>query len=98
MAVNWTNVTTAQDLLAIANTNSSGLFWNFTLWLGWIVILITTLFFNFEVALLLSSFFGIVAGILLAYSGLVAWETTLFFIGELIFTIIYIVWSSNKDQ
>ena len=98
MPVNWTNITTAQDILAIANTNSSGVFWTATLWLIWVILLLSGLPFGFEVALLLSTFFGIVAGTLLAYAGLIAWEITLFFIGQLVFTILYIVWSSNKDQ
>ena len=98
MAVNWTNITTPSDLLAIANTNSSGTFWTVTLWLIWVVVLLASSVFNFEIALLLSSFFGMIAGLLLVNAGLVAWPTVLFFIGQLVFTILYIVWSSNKDQ
>lgn len=96
--VNWTNITTPSDLLAVPNTNSFGSFWSSTLYLVWTVLLLVFAPFNIEVALLASTFFGIVAGILLAYAGLVSWGNVLFFIGELIFTILYIVWSSNRDQ
>ena len=98
MITNWTNITTAQNILQIPNANSEGVFWTATLWLVWVVLLMSALVINFEVALLLTAFFGIVAGLLLSYAGLVAWENVLFFIGQLVFTILYIVWSSNKDQ
>lgn len=98
MPVNWTAITNPAEFLAIPNTNSEGMFWTLTLWLVWTVIFLASLFTNFEIALLLSSFFGIVAGLLLAYAGLIAWPVVLWFIGELIFTILYIVWSTNKDQ
>jgi len=64
----------------------------------WVVLLLVFAPFNIEVALLASTFFGIIGGILLAYAGLISWGNVLFFIGELIFTILYIVWSSNRDQ
>lgn len=98
MITNWTNITTAQNILQIPNANSEGVFWTATLWLVWVVLLMSALVINFEVALLLTAFFGIVARLLLSYAGLVAWENVLFFIGQLVFTILYIVWSSNKDQ
>lgn len=95
--VNWTNITTPGGLLDVPNANSDGSFWNVTLWLVWTVLLIGFLPFNIEIALLASSFFGIVAGIILVNAGLVAWESVLYFIGQLVFTILYIVWSSNRD-
>jgi len=97
VAVNWTNITTAGDLLKVPNTTTGGSFWSATLWLLWIIILIAMSAFGFEVALLVSAFFGIIAGALLVYAGLVSWAVVLFFIGQLIFTILYIVWSSNKN-
>ena len=96
--VNWTNITTPADFLAIPNANSSGSFWSVTLYMIWVILLLVFTPFNIEVALLTSTFFGIVGGLLLAYAGLVSWGVVLFFIGQLIFTILYIVWSSNKDQ
>ena len=96
--VNWTSITTPGDLLKIPNTNSSGSFWSATLYMVWVILILVFAPFNIEVALLASTFFGIIGGILLAYAGLVSWGTVLFFIGELIFTILYIVWSSNRDN
>jgi len=95
--INWTNVTNAGDLLRVPNENSGGSFWSVTLWMLWVVILIAMTKFGMGVALLTSAFFGIVAGTLLVYANLLAWEVVLFFIGQLIFTILYIVWSSNKN-
>ena len=96
--VNWTNITTPGDLLAVPNANTFGSFWSATLYLIWVVLLLVFAPFNIEVALLASTFFGIVGGLLLVYADLIAWPNLLFFVGQLIFTILYIVWSSNKDQ
>ena len=96
--VNWSAITSPEDLLAIPNSNTGGAFWNLTLWLIWIVLFVATIFnSNVEVALLVASFFGIIAGLALASMGLIAWENVLMFVGMLIFTILYIVWSSHRD-
>jgi|TARA_Y100000310_G_scaffold3988_1_gene4900 hypothetical protein len=95
---NWTNITNAGQLLNIPNDNSSGSFWAVTVYLIWVVLMITFSAINIEVALLGATFIALVSSIFLTYAGLVAWENTLFFVGFLIFTILYVIWSSNKDQ
>ena len=62
-AVNWTNVSTASQFLATANTNTGGYFWAVILYMVVIVITIAMLNFGLEVAVLASVFIGIIAGI-----------------------------------
>jgi|TARA_R100000750_G_scaffold36466_2_gene23517 hypothetical protein len=96
--INWTNITTPQQILAIPNDNSSGMFWAMTTYMIWIVLMLVFSIVNIEVAILASTFIALISSMLLAYIGLVAWENTLFFIGFLLFTILYIIWSSGKDK
>jgi len=98
MVVNWTNITSPGALLAVPNTNTGGSFWSVVVWMVWVVLLLALLPFGIEVALLATAFFGIIAGMFLVNAGLIAWENVLFFVGELIFIILYIVWSTRKDQ
>lgn len=96
--VNWSSILTPADLLAVPNTNSSGSFWAVTLYMIWVVLLLVFSQFNIEVSILASTFIALIASIFLIYAGLIAWQNVLFFIGLLIFMILYIVWSSNKDN
>jgi hypothetical protein len=94
--VNWTNVTTPTDMLAIPNTNTSGSFWATILWLIVVVLFISMLSFGFETALMTACAIGFVAGLLLVYAGLVSWSVVLMFLGILLFVIIYVMWSNKK--
>jgi hypothetical protein len=98
MVVNWTNVTTPEQMLAIPNSTTNGAFWLTVTFLIWVVLNIVFQSFGFEVALLASSFIALVIALFLSYMGLVAFGWVLFFLGILLFTIIYIIWSSNRDQ
>lgn len=96
MAINWTNVTTWTGALATANTNTGGWFWvliNFGVF--FLALLIISLW-GFEVALLASSFIGLILGILLAYIGLIAWGWVLVFVGLILISILYIIWTTDK--
>jgi hypothetical protein len=95
--VNWTNVTTPADMLAIPNTNTGGSFWATILWLVVIVLFISMLSFGFEVALMTACVIGVLGGLLLVYAGLVSWSVVLMFLGILLFVIIYVMWS-NKNR
>jgi len=97
MAINWTNVTTTGDFLRAPNEASGGSFWATTLYLFWIVLLIVFLPFGWEVALLFSAFLALIASILMVYGGLISFTHLLFFVGLIIFWILYIIWSTNKD-
>ncbi len=96
--VNWTNVTNAGDILAVANTNTGGFFWTAVVYLTWLVILLGLIQYGAGVAILTSSFIGIIISMFLVYAGLMAWEGALFFIGLLIFYILYSMWSSGTDK
>jgi len=96
--INWTNVTTARGFLQAPNVSSGGSFWAVTLYMFWIVLLVVFLPFGFEVALLFSAFLALVASIFMLYGGLISVGNMLFFVGLIIFWILYIIWSSNKDQ
>lgn len=96
MAINWSNVTTWTGILGTANTNTDGWFWlliNFGVF--FLALLIISLW-GFEVALLASSFLGLILGIFLAYIGLIAWGWVLVFVGLILISILYIVWTTDK--
>jgi len=95
--INWTNVTDAGGFLTAPNVGSGGSFWSVTLYMFWIVLLMAFLPFGWEVALLFSAFLAMIASILMLYGGLISITNTLFFVGLIIFWILYIVWSSSKD-
>jgi hypothetical protein len=95
--VNWTNVTTPEQMLAIPNSTTYGAFWLVVNFLVWVVLNIVFQSFGFEVAMLGSTFIAVVIALFLAYMNLIAWAWVLFFFAILIFTILYIVWSSNRD-
>lgn len=94
--VNWSNVTTFTDILSVPNQQTGSWFWTLILYGIFIIMLILFSGFGFEVTLLVSASIALIFGVLLAYSGLVAWGWVLTFLGAILFTIVYIVWSSPK--
>jgi len=97
MAVNWTNVTTWTGVLGTANTNTGSWFWTMIMYAVFIIALLIFSAWGFEVAILASSFIALIFGIFLVYSGLVAWNWTLTFVGLILFMFFYIAWSSKKN-
>lgn len=95
-ATNWSNITSAEQILAIPNNNTSGLFWTGIVWMIFAVIAIAFAGFGLEVALLISGFVCLVASLILAIMGLVSWANFLIFVGLLLFLFIYIIWA-RKD-
>jgi len=98
MSINWSNVTSPERLLAVPNLNTGGWFWTACVYMVWIVLLLAFLGFNFEIAVLTSSFIALIASIILVYAGLMAWEHCLFFGGAILFMIIYIAWSNSRTS
>ena len=90
----WQNITNFEDTLAAANDYSP--FWTGMLFMIWAIILIITLPFGIEVAILTASFLGFIVGMFLTYMGLVAWGWTMTMFGLILATFIYIMWS-RKD-
>ena len=95
-AINWTNITSAGQLLATPNTNTGGWFWVATNLLLWLVLIGVFSRFGIEAALLAGSFISLVFAFIFAYAGLIAWGWCLFFVGWILFTILYVVYS-RKD-
>lgn len=95
-AVNWSNITNIEQVLAVANTNSGSWFWTATLYMIYVILLVSTLNFGFEVALLSASFACFMLGILLTYMGLVSWVWTAFFMGVII-VVVFIKIINSKD-
>lgn len=96
MAINWSDVNNWTAVMQTANTNTGGWFWvliNFGVF--FLALLIISLW-GFEVALLASSFIGLVFALILAYAGLIAWAWVLVFLGLILIMILYIVWTLDK--
>ena len=96
--INWTNITDLNQLPAAANTTTSGSFWTAMLYMIWVVLLLVSLSWGFETALIISSFISLVLGLLLVYAGLVAWQWVLTFIAIMIFAFIYIAWTTRQHS
>ena len=96
-SINWSNISSPTALLNIPNQNTGDSFWTVTTFMIWVITLIIGSMINFEIGLLFGSFVALIFSIFMVYMGLMAWQSTLFFIGTIIFTILYIVWSSNRD-
>jgi len=94
--INWTNITTAGQALAVANTQTGSWFWTATLFMIWGVMIIGMLSFGFPSAIMGASFGAFMIGILLTYMGLVNWTWTAFFMGWIIVVIFYKIMSSNN--
>ena len=90
-------VENAQDILQVANANSSGFFWTGMLYMLVFILMIVLIPFGFETALLASAFIGMTIGITLLYLGMISWQWFLPFPGLILFTILYIIWSSRTD-
>jgi len=97
MANNWTGITTVEQVLEVANTNTNGWFWVSMLWLIFVVLLVSLSAFGFEAAILSASFAALIVGLFLAYMGLVGWYWVAMFVA-LILVIFLIIGYKNKGQ
>lgn len=98
VAVNWTNMTSLAELPAAANTVSGGGFWVGILYMLWLILLLLIINYGLEVALLTSSFLAMIIGLLLVYTGLVAWQWILPFVGVMLFMFLYITWTNQPSR
>ena len=94
---NWTNITSPDQILSIANDTTSGYFWLTVNMMIWVVLMLAFIGYGFEVAVLGSTFIALIVSFFLTYMGLIAWQWCLFFVGTLIFMLLYINWSSNRN-
>jgi len=97
VAVNWTNVTVASDLLKQPNVATGGNFWLGMLMMIFGILVIIFSAFGIEVALLGSGFICLVLSIFLVYMNLLAWQWVLFFMALLIMIFLYSMYSRDRD-
>ncbi len=93
--INWTNVTTAEQMLALANTGTGSWFWTATLYLLWSVLTLSMFSFGIVPAILSASFACFMIGLLMTYMGLVSWVWTASFMGMIIVLFFVKILSSS---
>ncbi len=91
------NMTNFGELLKIPNAITGGWFWLGIQVLVFIVLLVSFLGFGFEVALLSAGFITLISGVFLVYLELLSWRWLMFFLGIILFTLLYSVWKRRKD-
>jgi uncharacterized membrane protein YccC len=91
-------MSTFQQVLNQANINTQGYFWSSIYWMLLLIVLILTMGFGFEIAIMVSFFFGTIIGIFLIYLNLM--NFTVFAVTEavLLFMVIYFIYSSRQNQ
>ena len=97
-ATNWSAINNVTAFMNIPNDNAGGFFYTGILYLIVVVILFGMLNFGIEVASLISLFIGIILGILLLYLGLVPGWVVGGFVGLEFFLILYLMFTSPKNQ
>jgi len=97
-SINWSNITDFGNLPQAANTASDCSFCVGMLYMVWIIIILLTLSYGFEVAILTSCFASLIIGLLMVYAGLVAWQWVITFVGIMLFMFLYIIWSTSKEK
>jgi len=101
---NFTNITNPfegannfSSLLNVVNTNTGG--WGYV---GLMVMMQVILFmafmpqFGFVAALMTSAFLMLISGMFLTYLGLMGWKFLMLFLGQILFSIIYITWQERN--
>jgi len=97
MATNYfENMTNIGQMLQVANYNTNGWFWAVMNLLIFVVALVSLLGFGFETAVVTASFIALVIGIFLAYMDLILWKYVLFYVGIILFMIIYIAYNRKS--
>lgn len=94
--MNWTNVTDFTQLPSLANTNSSGSFWTGILYMIWVIMFASLVYWGWEAAIMVSSLLALIIGLFLVYADLVNWIYILTFVGIELIMFLYIIWGSPK--
>lgn len=97
-AINWSNVTDFAQFPALANQASDGGFWVGMYLMIWVILLLVSIGFGWEIAILVSSFGALVLGLLLTYAGLVNWYYVTIFPAIIILMILYLKWRQPKAR
>ena len=95
MTINWSNVTTMNDYLAIPNTNTGGWFWTTLLYMVIFIELITlSIGFGIESALMVCAFSLVILGLISSTLGLTSFTYTVIVgAGYLLVILLYNVWN-----
>jgi len=93
--VNWSAVTSFEQVPSLANTASGGTFWVGMLQMMWIILILTFIGYGFEIALMVGSFLALILSFFLVYADLISWHYIVQFTGILLFMFLYIIWSSR---
>lgn len=96
MAVNWTNVTTMQSFLNLANNETSGWFWLGILGMIGVVLFITLLPFGIYPSFLAAAFASVVIGIFFVYMSLIGWQWVAAIVATMIAIFFWIGYTSSK--
>jgi len=91
------NLTSFQNILESANTTTDGTFWTMVYWMFIIIVFILSMAFGFEVAVILSFFGGFTIGWFLLYLGLINGVTFGVSLATLLFMVVYLIYTSNKN-
>ena len=95
---NWDNVTTPDAFLKMPNTATNGWFWTgMDLMIFFILFITMAGTFGWEAGILSAGFAGLLISIFLVYLELISWWIIGMFIGIILLTFIYIIWSNRYD-
>ena len=91
------NVTTLKEMFNIPNLTTGGFAWIGLLLMMQVIIFVSFLPWGVLSAGLSSAFVCLIAGLFLVYLEWISWTHLMIFLGEILFTIIYITWQSRKN-
>lgn len=91
------NLTSFQSILESANTTTEGTFWTMIYWMFIVIVFILSMAFGFEIAVILSMFAGFTIGMFLLYLGLINAVTFGVSLATLLFMVVYLIYTSNKN-
>lgn len=94
---NWSNITSWGQFLVLPNNNTGGWFWAVMTYLIFAIVLVMSLNFGLETAMLVAAFAGLAISLILLAGGLVSTWVVGTFVGVILFTAIYIYWSSRYE-
>jgi hypothetical protein len=92
---NFENVTTLTGMLGAANAHTGGYTYIALLIMLEVIMIIATLNFGFESAILVAAFVCLISGTFLTYLGLISVNWLLFFLAQIIIMILYITWQKR---
>ena len=95
----WSNVTTPGAFLNMPNESTGGWFWTGMDLMIFLVLFITIAgtSASWEAGIISASFIGLLISIFLVYLGLASFWSVGVFVGIILLTFIYIIWSNRYD-